>query len=367
MDYLALSVGGELVYTSRRRIKEDLKEVRPTIFAAVPRIWESLHDGIISHCDKLPGIKRGLMHDVLTTCRQVGSSRAGFWQRLKHAVYRRTLLRPLENVTGGRLRIAVSGGGALPPHVDHCLLGIGLPLLNGYGLTETSPVVAVRPPNDNRAGTIGLPIPHTEVEIRDPEGRPVGRGKTGVLWVRGPQVMRGYYRSPDLTEAVLSPDGWFNSGDLAHIDDKGHIVITGRAKDTIVLAGGENVEPEPVETGIKASPLIDQAVVLGQDEKSLGAILIPMLDGLARRVPREAWDERDGELHGKDVHVLFRQELDRLLTRQAGFRPCERVTRFRLRTEPMTVENGLLTPTLKVKRREVERRMANTIARLFAD
>ncbi|MCA8957491.1 MAG: AMP-binding protein, partial [Planctomycetes bacterium] len=367
MDYLCLACGSELVYTSRRRIGEDLRGVRPTVFAAVPRIWESIHDRIVSGIEKLQGPKQKLMRGVLANCRKVGAGRGHGVDRLLNAFYRRTLLRPIHAATGGRLRLAVSGGGALPGHIDEMLLGTGLCLLNGYGLTETSPVVCLRPPDQLRPATIGPAIPETEVEIRDPDGRRLPAGDIGLLWIRGPQVMQGYYRNPETTRRVLTDDGWFNSGDLARIDARGHVYITGRAKDTIVLAGGENVEPEPLETGIKSSPLIDQAVVLGQDQKALGAILIPSPDCLAERVPRDEWGERDGELTGGKVLAAMRAELDRTLARSAGFRPCERVARFKVRTEPMTVENGLLTPTMKVKRHEVQRQMGGMIEALFRD
>jgi len=365
IDYLCLSCGGELVYTSRRKIKEDLRVVQPTVFAAVPRIWENIHDGIVSHCNKLTGFKKRLMNSALESSRAVARRDASLLTRLKHKIYSKILLPKILQTTGGRMRIAVSGGGALPTHVDELLLGIGLPILNGYGLTETSPVVCLRPPDDRRVNSIGPVLANTEVEIRDFDGHVLPTGEIGLLWVKGPQVMRGYYNNPETTAKVLSQDGWFNSGDLARRDADGHHYITGRAKDTIVLAGGENVEPEPVETGIKASDVVEQAVVLGQDKKSLGAILIPRPDNLERAIPRAEWGEKDGELTGEKVITLMRQTLDQTLTREAGFRPCERVSRFRVRLEPMTIENGLLTPTMKVKRHEVQEQMSELIDDLF--
>src|SRR5690606_27466643 len=213
MDYAVLYAGAQLVYSDRRRIKEDLRGVQPTIFAAVPRIWEMLHDGIVNHCRKQKGAKGRLLGFLIENCRAVGGRRAGPVRRVAHGVLRRSVLPKLLAATGGRLRIAVSGGGALPAHVDECLLGMGIPILNGYGLTETSPVASVRRPHDNRPGTIGPPMPGTAIEIRDEQGRPLPAGQVGLIWIRGPQVMRGYYRNADGTAAVLA-DGWFNSGDL---------------------------------------------------------------------------------------------------------------------------------------------------------
>jgi long-chain acyl-CoA synthetase len=365
MDYVAMTYGAGIAYTDRRHIKDDLQQWRPTAFAAVPRIWEMLHDGIVNHCHKLGGFRRKLLVAALGASRKVGARKAGLGTRLVHRLYDLLLLRKIRAVTGGRLRIAVSGGGSLAPHVDELLLGLGLPLLNGYGLTETSPVAAVRVPGRNRPHTIGPPIPATEIEIRDGQGRRVADGQVGLLWIRGPQVMRGYYKNEKKTREVLAADGWFNSGDLACRTPDGQFQITGRAKDTIVLSSGENVEPEHIETAIKTSLYIEQAVVVGQDQKVLGALLVPALEALEQAVPRAEWDQRNGELHSRRVQELLRGELDRLLTRANGFRPCEAIASFRVLSEYLTVENGLLTPTMKVKRHVVHERFARQIAGLF--
>ncbi|MCA8973023.1 MAG: AMP-binding protein, partial [Planctomycetes bacterium] len=183
------------------------------------------------------------------------------------------------------------------------------------------------------------------IEARKDDGTTCGVDQTGVLWIHGPQVMRGYYQNPERTRAVLTEDGWFNSGDLGHRDAEGNVWITGRAKDTIVLAGGENVEPEPIETLIKTSPFIDQAVVVGQDQKSLGALLVANRDALEHTVPQAEWAARGHVLTGPAVEKLLRKELDRLLVRENGVRPCDRVATLRVLAEPMTPENGLLTQT----------------------
>jgi long-chain acyl-CoA synthetase len=366
MDYLALATGAQLVYTDRRRIKEDLAGVKPTVFAAVPRIWEMLHDGLVGHAQKLPGLKGKLLRRGLSLSRAVGSGRANLGQRLAHAVLDRVVLGKVRATLGGRLRLCVSGGGALPRHVDETMLGLGLPLKNGYGLTETSPVASVRLPHQRTPGHIGPPLPQTQIEARTADGTRCAVGATGVLWIRGPQVMRGYYDNQRRTAEVLTADGWFCSGDLGHVDAAGNVWITGRAKDTIVLAGGENVEPEPVEAVIKTSPFVEQAVVLGQDQKALGALLVPRAERLEQQVPRAQWDVRDGEVHSREVHALLRRELDRVLVRDNGIRPCDRVAQFRVLAEPMTPENGLLTQTLKVRRHVVVERFAPLLAAMFA-
>jgi len=363
MDYVLLEAGGQLVYSDRRRIKEDLQAVRPTIFVAVPRIWEMLHDGIVAQCRKQEGFKRRLLAHVLETCRRIGGGRASPIDRLAHRLYQRRILPRFLDALGGNLRLAVSGGGALPPHVDECLMGMGVPLLNGYGLTETSPVVSVRTPAENCVGTIGCPLPGTTCEIRDENGRPVPKGEIGLIWIRGPQIMRGYYRNEEETNRILV-DGWFNSGDLGRFGDDGQLRITGRAKDTIVLAGGENVEPERVETALKTSPLIEQAVVVGQDKKHLGALLIVHQEMLEAELPRDRWEQTDGVLRGAEVQRVLRGELDRLLSKSEGFRPVERVATFRVLAEPLSAENGLLTQTMKIKRHAVQQRYGALLAEL---
>lgn len=349
MDYIALGAGSELVYTDRRQVKEDLGRVQPTIFAAVPRFWESIHDALVTKFQKLPPRKRALMTFALDSCRRFGAGEARLADRLLRFLIERTLVRRFRQVTGGRLRIAVSGGGALPAHVDQCLLGLGLPLLNGYGLTETSPVVAVRRPQGNRWGTIGPPLPETDVEIRSEDGASLPQGETGLIWIRGPGVMRGYYRNEARTGQVLDGE-WFNSGDLGAIDHDRHIRITGRAKDTIVLAGGENVEPERIESAVAVSPFIQQAMVVGQDRKTLGALFVLCEENLEQAIPRDRWSLEGHVIKAGEVEALIRTEVDKLISRDRGFRSVERIAHFRMTTEVMTPENGLLTPTLKVKR-----------------
>jgi len=365
MDYLALAAGGQLIYTDRRRIKEDLKAESPTVFAAVPRIWEMIHDGIVANVDKLSGWKGGLMRRVMVLSRRHGARRTGPIGRGLHALARATVLKKIKESTGGRLRLAVSGGGALPKHVDEQLLGLGFPLLNGYGLTETSPVAAVRKPESNEPYTIGPPIPETEIEVRSESGGVLGADQVGLIWIRGPQIMRGYYRNDRRSAEVLDDQGWFNSGDLGVIQRDGQIRITGRAKDTIVLAGGENVEPEPLETAIKTSPLIEQAVVVGQDQKSLGALIVVREDCLESRVPRDQWGEGGATIDNPAVIALIKKELNSILTRENGFRPVERVHAFCVLREAMTPENGLLTQTLKVRRHVVHDRFAEQIRAMF--
>ena len=367
MDYLAMFCGGELTYTDRRRLKEDLPNIKPTIFAAVPRVWEILHDGIVNHSLKLKGMPGKLLRRGLVLSRKKGSGQLSMLQRLQHKLIDRVVLQKVRSgVFGGRLRLCVSGGGALPRHVDETMLGMGMPMRNGYGLTETSPVASIRLPHQLEPGHIGPPLPHTRIEARREDGSAVPGGATGVLWIHGPQVMRGYYENPSRTKEVLTDDGWFNSGDLGHCDARGNFWITGRAKDTIVLAGGENVEPEPIETLIKTSPLIEQAVVVGQDKKALGVLIVPSTDALAHEVPQSDWQIEGDVLRSDKVRGLYRKELDRLITRENGCRPSDRVATLQVLAEGLTPDNGMLTQTFKVRRHIIAERFKDVIDSLFA-
>lgn len=367
MDYLALFCGGELVYTDRRRIKEDLPHIKPTIFAAVPRVWEILHDGIVNHSLKLKGLGGKLLRKGLQLSRAKGGGKLGGLGKLQHSLIDSIVLKKVRSgVFGGRLRLCVSGGGALPRHVDETMLGLGMPMRNGYGLTETSPVASIRLPHQLDPGHIGPPLPHTKIEARTEDGKAVPQGQTGVLWIHGPQIMRGYYENPARTKEVLTDDGWFNSGDLGHCDDNGNFWITGRAKDTIVLAGGENVEPEPIETLIKTSPLIEQAVVVGQDQKALGVLIVPNKDALEHDVAKGDWNVQGDTVTGDAVRNLYRKELDRLITRENGCRPTDRIATLQILAEPLTPDNGMLTQTMKVRRHVIAERYKGVIDALFA-
>jgi long-chain acyl-CoA synthetase len=279
--------------------------------------------------------------------------------RLAH----RFVFRKLRAVTGGRMRGAVSGGGLMPPHIDTFFRVIGVPILVGYGLTETSPVITIRREERNVLGTIGTLIPEVEVEVRDVEtGAPLPAGRIGVICTRGPHVMRGYHKDPALTREVIDAEGWFNTGDLGFLSEYGDLCFRGRLKETIVLSGGENVEPSHVEAVLLASALIGQALVVGQDQKTLAALLLPAPENVARllgldEVPTTA------ELAARaDVRELLRQEAIR---RTSALLPFERVTRIALLPEPLDVASGCLTQTLKLRRHVITDRYAPLIRQAY--
>ena len=397
-EMVSVAMGACTYYTSLRAIAEDLKVVRPTLMASAPRLWESLYQKILSNVKSAPLPRRLLFHAAYACARNVHRAERFFLgQELDmHGLhlpekFRLSAIRALgwlvcilpcrlldglvlakvRGIVGGRFRGTISGGGALQPHVDEFFNFIGIPVLEGYGLTETSPVLAVRTWKNLVIGTVGHPYPGTEVRIVDlhtgdilyPNSwkRRHGHGLRGEIHVRGPQVMQGYYKDPEGTERVLR-DGWLNTGDIGMITFNNCIKILGRSKDTIVLLSGENVEPLPIEAKLVGSPLIEQCMVVGQDEKSLGALIVPAADGF-----REAGLKVTGIaeiLPREDAHRLMDAEIRRLVSAETGFKPFERIAVWRF--VPRSFEVGdELTNTFKLKRHVITERYAGTIGEMF--
>jgi long-chain acyl-CoA synthetase len=387
-EYFGSYHGATIYYTDKRWLRDDMAKANPAFIPCVPRIWESVYDAIMAKLAKEPRLKRALVMHLLGLSRRFikhqrvvcgknvaprpPSSLDRFISAIKatvlwpaHVLADLLVYRKIRSLTGNRLKAAVSGGGSLAPYLDDFFEAVGIPILNGYGLTETSPVLAVRTVTDNIRGTVGKPLRGTSIEIRDDDGTPLPQGEVGVVWAKGPQVMEGYYRNDEETRKVLTPDGWLNTGDLGWFTWQGHLVICGRAKDTIVLSSGENVEPEPIETVARKSPLVQQIIVVGQDKKVLGALVVPDFANLAATLglppetpPREIISHPLAE-------KTVRDSINAVLKDDAGFRPFEYIHSVRLIEEPFTAENGLLTQTLKPKRNVISARFARVIDSMF--
>jgi long-chain acyl-CoA synthetase len=361
VEYTMLSAGGTITYGSLRTLRDDLRAESPDYLAAVPRLWEGLATAFRREVDRRGPLARFLLRRLLSFSerrralsgrlvpdRAGGPGRArrisGLLLDAPFALPARLLLgRRLRRAVGGRLLVGISGGGLLPLAVDLLFDALGLRVVVGYGLTETAPVAALRSPGRNVLGSIGRAIPETECRIADPEGRPLPPGAVGEILVRGPQVMSGYFGNAEATARVLSADGWFRTGDLGFVTARGDLVFRGRAKETIVLSGGENVEPAPIEARILESPFVRQALVVGQDRKQLCALVLPEPD--RARAAAEA--------RGLSVEELIRSEVARLVNADAGFLPRERIARVAVLDRDFSVEDGTLTSTLKVRRNVV--------------
>jgi long-chain acyl-CoA synthetase len=273
------------------------------------------------------------------------------------------VFKPIKAATGGKLRGAISGGGLMPPHIDLFFQTIGVPILVGYGLTETSPVVAVRRERRNVLGTIGMAIPQVEVAVRDvATGGTLPPGEVGLIITRGPHVMQGYHDAPELTREVVDREGWFNTGDLGFLTEAGDLCFHGRAKETIVLAGGENVEPSHVESAILTSHLVQQVVVVGQDRKTLAALVLPQPEPVQKALGLDAGTDTEALAGRPDVWELLRGEV---VKRTAGLAPFERVTRISVLPHAFDVEEGTLTQTLKLRRHVIVERYKELIASAY--
>ena len=392
MQYIAPSLNSGIAYSKPLGsiMLPDLQAIRPQWMASVPRIWESVRDGIYRNIKQQGGIKKhlfdffvgvGMVHAYMRNM-TIGllpnfhgrirflDSVIGFipWMLLSplKALGNVLVFSKIKVKLGGRFKAGISGGGALPSQVDSFFGAVGITLLEGYGLTETAPVIAVRRSSNPRPGVVGELILETEVKIVDEKGTALPPGHKGLIMVKGGQVMQGYYRKPDITAKVLSPDGWLNTGDLGMMTRDNEIKITGRAKDTIVLRGGENVEPAPIEEKIRESEWVAQCMVVGQDQKYLAALIIPNQDVVAAFAQENNIPVVDYEtlLAQPEINEVIANEVADLVSPHTGFKPFERVFKFKLL--PKTFEVGLeLSHKQEVMRHKVVEIYAKEVAALF--
>lgn len=386
-------------YTSVRTLGDDLKNVEPTFMGSAPRLWESLHQRILENIRAAHPVRRALFHiayflghyyqesmfylydndQQLTAQSQLKRFifKAGHLLRLIillpwYGFFNAAVLESVRQSAGGSIKATVSGGGALPLEIDKFFNYIGIPVLEGYGLTETSPVIAVRTERKLVNGTVGPLVPQTEVRIIDVESDEIyypnaryphgGRGMKGEIWVRGPQVMKGYYREPEITKSVLREGGWFRTGDLGMITFNDTLKILGRTKSTIVLSNGENLEPEPIEMQLRQSRYIEQCMVVGQDQKFVGALIVPKLDVFrAEGIEAETLEEL---AQNEQANRVIREEIRQTMTRTGGFKRFEQVRDFRLLPAPFRVGEEV-TNLFKLRRHVVEKRFGHIIQEMF--
>jgi long-chain acyl-CoA synthetase len=267
---------------------------------------------------------------------------------------------------GGRFKAGLSGGGSLPLKVDLFFNAIGMRLQEGYGLTEMAPLVSARRYRMPRRTTVGQLLLDTEARIVDDNGVPLLPGHNGHLQVRGGQVMRGYYRKPELTATVVSPDGWLKTGDIAMMTYDNEIRITGRAKDTIVLRGGENVEPVPIELKIRESSWVSHCMVVGQDQKYIAALIVPVQEALMSFAEENNIPIVDYELllQQAEINELISNEVSRLVNAQAGFKTYERIFKIKLIPKPFEVGEEL-TAKMELQRPRILTKYGKEIGSLF--
>ena len=362
VSYVDLAHGVTIVFAeSMETVGRDLTIVRPTVMTGVPRVYEKFQARILEKGDALPQPRRALFHWGVDIANAKG--RALTQRRtpsgmlaLEVAIAERMVFVKIRDGIGGRLRLLASGSAPLPLSVAEFFAGIGLPITEGYGLTETSPIVSVNPANAPRLGTVGTPVQDVEVRIAE----------DGEILVRGPNVMQGYYNLPEETAAVLR-DGWFHTGDIGSLDADGYLAITDRKKDLVVTSGGKKVAPQPLEATLKRSALVAEAVLLGDRQRFIAALIVPEFTALDRRLKelgRPAAPTRDALVVRDDVVALYAEIVEGLNGDLAQF---ERIKKFRLLPREFSIAAGELTPTMKVKRKAVEQIWAATIDEIYRE
>ena len=356
-QFLALTLGATTYYAeSFEKVPENLREVRPTVALSVPRLYEKVYDRVRAQAAEGGALRQRLFEDAVSSGRRAyaierDGGDVGPLLKARLALYDRLIFRKLREALGGQVRFFVSGGAKLGAEVGEFFYAAGIRVVEGYGLTETSPVISCNRLGRLRFGTVGLPISGTEVRT----------SSDGEIQVKGPGVMRGYLDDEEATAEAFTEDGWYRTGDIGEFDEAGYLRITDRSKNLIVLSTGKNVAPQPIETALVTAPHISQAVLLGDGRKYVSALIVPEYDAVRRELGTAA---KDGELSEDErVRALIQGDLDAVTT---GFASYERPKRFALLARELSHESGELTPTLKVKMRVVRKRYGGVIEKLYS-
>ena len=361
VSYVYLFSGVTIVFAeSFDTIARDIGRVRPTVLTGVPRVYEKLYTRITEAAATSGGAKAALFRWALTA----GLARAkavlrgrtvGPLTSMAGALGDRLVFSAVRAKLGGRLRFVASGSAPLSANVMEFFHAIGIPIMEGYGLTETAPILTFNPLNALRVGTVGRAIPGVELRIAD----------DGEILARGPNIMTGYFNKPEATAAALE-GGWFHTGDIGQIDAEGYLTITDRKKDLLVTSGGKKIAPQPIEGVLKRSPLIAEAVLLGDRRKYAAALIVPEFNALERRLKDLGRPPggREELIAREDVIALYQEIIDALNRELSQY---ERIKRITLLPREFTVESGELTPTLKVKRKVVEEKWRAQIEALYQE
>ncbi len=345
--YVMMHQGATIAYAQTvETVAEDMTVVKPTVMVSVPRLYEKIYARVLHAASQGSSTKRRLFDwarsigTEVTACRVRGQS-PSLWLNVRAVVADALVFKKLRARTGGRLRYFVSGGAPLAKEIAEFFFAARLPILEGYGLTETSPVITVNTLEHFRPGSVGPVVPGVEVKIAD----------DGEIHMRGPSLMTGYYKDDAATHAAIV-DGWFHTGDIGYIDADGYLHITDRKKDLLVTAGGKNIAPQPIENELKLNKYVTEAVLVGDRRKYLTALLVPSFEALEdfARTSGIGWTDHRGLLEAPEVNALFERAVSDVNELHPSF---EQIKYFRLLDHEFTLESGQLTPSLKVKRKVV--------------
>ena len=361
MDYSNLFHGVTIAYVEAvEQVAQALLEIHPTLLAAVPRVFEKIYARVVEQGSARTGIQRKIFDWAMRVAGRSaiwrsGEGNASIGVKLEWKLANKLVYSKIRLGTGGRLRIIFSGGAPLAKELSEFFWAVGIPIYQGYGLTETSPVLTTNYPN-NRMGSSGRPIANVELRIAE----------DGEILARGPCVMQGYYKKPDATREVLTPDGWFSTGDIGYLDKDNFLFITDRKKDLIKTAAGKFVAPQPIENALKTSPYILNAMVVGDKRKFVSALIVPNATTVAARAAQQSikFASNKEMVAEPSVRALIEGEVKRLTANLAQY---ETIKRFALLPDDFTFDNGSLTFTLKLRRRVVEQHYHDVIEQLYAD
>ena len=358
--YLLLHVGATIAYAEGvDKVPQNMLEVRPTLMLSVPRLYEKMYAKINEKVAGDPRARQKVFHWALATGREVFRHRCekttpGLLLRVKHKLADTLVFAKIRERTGGRLQLFVSGGAPLAREIAEFFGSAGLLILEGYGLTETSPVISVNTPMALRPGSVGKPIPGVEVKI----------AADGEILTRGPHVMRGYYKKPDATAEAIDKDGFFHTGDIGVLDNQGFLIITDRKKDILVTSGGKNIAPQPIENKIKTNKFFAEIVMIGNKRSYAAALVVPNFENLEKwaRAKGLPYATRDELVARPEVAAHYKELVAELTSDLAQF---EKIKKVAVLPREFSLEAGELTPTLKVKRRVVEQKYKAMIDALY--
>lgn len=355
-----VSMGAHVFFAeSVDQVPNNLAEVRPTILTSVPRLFEKIKTRVLDKVSQDPAFRQAIFKWAMEAggefleARQKGAP-VHLGLALKHQLADNLVFSKIRERTGGRLRLCISGGAPLPADVGRFFAVLGIEIVEGYGLTETSPVISCNRPGDVRFGTVGRPLPDVEVKLAE----------DGELLARGPNVMKGYWNQPEATAQVIDPDGWFHTGDVAEIDPDGRIRIVDRKKEIIVMSNGKNVAPQPIENALKASNLIEMAMCVGDRRNYITALIVPNFEALKLFTAEHKLDGLpiEEQLRHPQVLALYKREVDGVC---APFARYEQVKKFALLPRAFDPAKNELTPTLKVKRRIITEHWSEAIEAMY--
>ena len=360
--YVPLFSGAKIAYAeSTFTVAQNMKEVAPTVMLSVPRLYETMHERILRAVQEGSSLKQKIFHwgvsvgSAVSSAIQQGKKPSAILQ-LQQNIADKLVFAKLKEATGGRLRFFVSGGAALPQSIAEFFHAAGILILEGYGLTETSPVISLNHPGKWKFGTVGPQVSGIEVQIAE----------DGEILTRGPHVMKGYFNNEAATAEVIDADGWFHTGDIGIIDAEGFIKITDRKKNIIVLSNGKNVAPQPIESELVRSPFISQVMVVGSERKNLAALIVPNFDALKAWASENSLETADlsAMLQAREVQQHIQSEIRSRLTDFADF---EQVRRFTLLEKEFSQEDDEMTPTLKLKRNVIIEKYGDAIDGMYPE